>query len=129
LRRSLVIFQFVISIILITGVIVIYSQLNYIKNRDLGFAKDQQIILTFHTNDTRKKMDALATDLHQLPDVRSISRTSNTFGAASYYDWGVFLAGSNPADAIDQQNLFTDEHFVKTMNIKMAAGRKTSRKG
>jgi putative ABC transport system permease protein len=123
LRRSLVVFQFVISIILITGVIIIYSQLNYIKNRDLGFAKDQQIILTFHTNDTRKKMDALATDLQQLSEVRSISRTSNTFGADGYYDWGVFLSGTNPANAIDQQNLFADEHFVKTMGIKLANGR------
>lgn len=123
LRRSLVIFQFVISIILITGVIVIYSQLNYIKNRDLGFIKDRQIILTFHTNDTRKKMDVLAADLQQLADVRSISRASNTFGAGSYYDWGVFLSGTNPADAVDQQNLFTDEHFVKTMGIKMDGGR------
>ena len=123
LRRSLVVFQFVISIILITGVIIIYSQLNYIKNRDLGFAKDQQIILTFHTNDTRKKMDALAADLQQLAEVKSVSRASNTFGAGSYYDWGVFLPGTNPAEAIDQQNLFTDEHFVKTMGLKLANGR------
>ncbi|HEY4197305.1 MAG TPA: ABC transporter permease, partial [Mucilaginibacter sp.] len=123
LRRSLVVFQFVISIVLITGVIIIYSQLNYIKNRDLGFTKDQQIILTFHTNDTRKKMDALAADLQQLAEVRSISRASNTFGAGSYYDWGVYLPGTNPADAPDQQNLFADEHFVKTMGIKMVAGR------
>jgi putative ABC transport system permease protein len=122
LRRSLVVFQFVISIVLITGVIVIYSQLNYVKNRDLGFTKDQQIILTFHTDDTRKKMDALAADLQQLADVRSISRASNTFGADGYYDWGVFLSGTNPADAVDQQNLFTDEHFVKTMGIKMTGG-------
>lgn len=127
LRRSLVVFQFVISIILITGVIVIYSQLNYIKNRDLGFAKDQQIILTFHTNDTRKKMDALAADLQQLTDVKSISRASNTFGAGSYYDWGVYLSGTNPADAIDQQNLFTDEHFVKTMGMKLTGGRELMR--
>lgn len=123
LRRSLVVFQFVISIILITGVIVIYSQLNYIKNRDLGFVKDQQIILTFHTNDTRKKMDALATDLQQLAGVRSVSRASNTFGAENYFDWGVYLSGMNPADAIDQQNLYTDEHFIKTMGIKLISGR------
>jgi len=123
LRRSLVVFQFVISIILITGVIVIYSQLNYIKSRDLGFTKDQQIILTFHTNDTRKKMDALAADLQQLTDVKSISRASNTFGAENYFDWGVYLSGMNPADAIDQQNLYTDEHFIKTMGIKLIAGR------
>jgi putative ABC transport system permease protein len=123
LRRSLVVFQFVISIILITGVIIIYSQLNYIKNRDLGFNKDQQIILTFHTNDTKSRMDALATDLQQLAGVRSISRASNTFGAASYFDWGVYLAGMNPAEAVDQQNLYTDEHFVKTMGLSLAAGR------
>ena len=123
LRRSLVVFQFVISIILITGVIVIYSQLNYIKNRDLGFTKDQQIILTFHTNDTRNKMDALAADLQQLADVKSISRASNTFGAENYFDWGVYLSGMNPADAIDQQNLYTDENFIKTMGIKLIAGR------
>ncbi|QEC78600.1 ABC transporter permease [Mucilaginibacter ginsenosidivorax] len=123
LRRSLVVFQFVISIILITGVIIIYSQLNYIKNRDLGFDKDQQIILTFHTNDTKSKMNALATGLGQLAGVRSISRVSNTFGAEHYFDWGVYLSGMNPAEAVDQQNLYADEHFVQTMGLKLAAGR------
>jgi len=123
LRRSLVVFQFVISIVLITGIIIIYSQLNYVKNKDLGFEKDQQIILTFHTNDTRSKMYALASDLQQLSEVRSVSRTSNTFGAGEYFDWGVFLSGTNPADAIDQQNLYSDENFVKTMGLKIISGR------
>ncbi|WP_214071621.1 ABC transporter permease [Mucilaginibacter sp. dw_454] len=123
LRRSLVVFQFVISIILITGIIIIYSQLNYIKNRDLGFNKDQQIILTFHTNETQKRMDALAIDLQQLSEVRSISRTSNTFGANEYFDWEVYLPGTNPAEGIDQQNLYTDENFVKTMGVKIIGGR------
>ncbi|MCC8423879.1 ABC transporter permease [Mucilaginibacter sp. UR6-11] len=123
LRRSLVVFQFVISIVLITGIIIIYSQLNYINSRDLGFNKDQQIILTFHTNDTQKRMDAMASDLQHLSEVKSISRTSNTFGADGYYDWGVFLSGANAADAIDQQNLFSDENFVKTMGIKIVSGR------
>jgi putative ABC transport system permease protein len=123
LRRSLVVFQFVISIVLITGIIIIYSQLNYIKNRDLGFTKDQQIVLTFHTNDTQKKMNGLASDLQHLLEVVSVSRTSNTFGAGSYFDWGVFLPGGNGVDAIDQQNLYSDENFVKTMGIKIISGR------
>ncbi|MDB5155536.1 MAG: transporter permease [Mucilaginibacter sp.] len=123
LRRSLVVFQFVVSIILITGIIIIYSQLNYVKNRDLGFNKDQQIILTFHTNETQKRMDALAIDLQQLSEVRSVSRTSNTFGANEYFDWEVYLPGTNPAEGIDQQNLYTDENFVKTMAVKIIGGR------
>jgi putative ABC transport system permease protein len=52
IRRSLVVFQFVLSIVLITGIIVIYSQLNYVKNKDLGFDKDQKIGFTFYTNET-----------------------------------------------------------------------------
>jgi putative ABC transport system permease protein len=123
LRRSLVVFQFVISIVLITGIIIIYSQLNYIKNQDLGFNQDQQIVLTFHTNDTQKRMDALASDLQQLPEVRSVSRTSNTFGTTAYYDWQVYLPGTNPAEGIDQQNLYADENFVKTMGLKLISGR------
>ncbi len=47
IRRSLVVFQFVLSIVLITGIIIIYSQLNYIRNKDLGFNKDQTLIFNF----------------------------------------------------------------------------------
>ena len=49
IRRSLVVFQFVLSIILIAGIIIIYSQLNYIKNKDLGFDKNQKLIFSFYT--------------------------------------------------------------------------------
>jgi putative ABC transport system permease protein len=127
LRRSMVVFQFVISIILIISVIVIYSQLSFIKSRDLGFVKDRQIIVTFHTNETRGKMEALAADLKQLPEVNSVTSTSNTFGAASYYNWGVYTPGTNPAEATDQQNLFTDEYFVKTMGMRLIGGRELKR--
>src|SRR6202000_3465981 len=58
IRRSLVVFQFVLSIVLITGIIVIYSQLNYIKTKDLGFDKNQKLILSFYTGDTKSKMPA-----------------------------------------------------------------------
>ncbi len=47
IRRSLVVFQFVLSIVLITSIIIIYSQLSYIKNKDLGFDKKQKLIFQF----------------------------------------------------------------------------------
>src|SRR5262249_49796792 len=55
IRRSLVVFQFVLSIVLIAGIVVIYSQLNYIKNKDLGFDANQKLIFKFNTNDARDK--------------------------------------------------------------------------
>lgn len=123
IRRSLVVFQFALSIMLIASIIVIYSQLNYIKNKDLGFNKDQQLIFTFHTDDTRSKMPAFAEDLRKLAGVEDVSMANNYFGAPAYHDWGVWLAGGNMATSIDQSNLATDEHFVTAMGIRLVAGR------
>src|SRR3982751_4437115 len=77
IRRSLVVFQFALSIVLIAGIIVIYSQLNYIKNKDLGFDTNQKLIFNFHTDDSKNKMPALASDLKQLSEVKVVSRANN----------------------------------------------------
>jgi putative ABC transport system permease protein len=123
IRRSLVVFQFALSILLISSIIVIFSQLNYIKNKDLGFNKDQELIFSFHTDDTRSHMRAFAEDLRQLSGVQDVSMASNAPGAATYHDWGVWLAGGNAATSIDQANLSSDEHFIKTMGIDLVSGR------
>ncbi|MEO5582628.1 MAG: ABC transporter permease, partial [Saprospiraceae bacterium] len=76
IRRSLVVFQFILSILLISGIIVIYSQLNYIKNKDLGFDKNQKLIFTFHTDETRKRSPSFADNLRQLSDIKTVSRAN-----------------------------------------------------
>jgi putative ABC transport system permease protein len=124
IRRSLVVFQFVLSIVLIAGIIVIYSQLNYIKNKDLGFDKNQKLIFSFYTNETKSKMHVFANDLKELPEVKAVSLANNYLGSGGpYHDWGVYLPGGNPAAAIDQQNLASDENFVKTTGIQIISGR------
>jgi putative ABC transport system permease protein len=123
IRRSLVVFQFALSILLISSIIVIFSQLNYIKNKDLGFNKDQELIFSFHTDDTRSHMRAFAEDLRHLSGVQEASMASNAPGAATYHDWGVWLAGGSAATSTDQANLSSDEHFIKTMGIEVVSGR------
>jgi putative ABC transport system permease protein len=123
-RRSLVVFQFVLSIVLITSIIIIYSQLNYIKNKDLGFDKDHKLIFSFYTNETKSEMHAFANDLKNLSDVKTVSLANNYLGSGGpYHDWAVYLPGGNPAAAIDQQNLASDENFVKTTGIQILSGR------
>jgi len=123
IRRSLVVFQFVLSIVLITGIIIIYSQLNFIKNKDLGFDKDQKLIFNFYTEATQKKMGDLANDLRQLTDVKVVSKTDNYLSQFIPHDHGVYLAGSNMASAIDAQNIVTDENVIKANGIKIISGR------
>jgi putative ABC transport system permease protein len=123
IRRSLVVFQFVLSIVLITGIIIIYSQLNYIKNKDLGFDKNQKLILSFYTGDSQQKMTALSTDLQQLSEVKAVSRSNNYLSQFVGRDHGVFLSGGNESNAVDAQNIDVDEKFLKANGIKVISGR------
>lgn len=74
ISRLLVVFQFVLSIALIVSIIVIYSQLNYIQNKDLGFNKTQKLIFNFHTDDTINKMQSFVNDLRQLAEIKAVSK-------------------------------------------------------
>jgi putative ABC transport system permease protein len=123
IRRSLVVFQFVLSIEIITGIIIIYYQLNYIKNKDLGFDKEQTMVFTFHTNDARSKIRPFMNDLQELPEVKAVSRANNYLSQFVYNDIGVFLAGGNMTTSRDAPFMVSDENFVKANGIKLAAGR------
>jgi putative ABC transport system permease protein len=123
IRRSLVVFQFVLSVILIAGIIVIYSQLNYIEHKDLGFDKEQRLIFNFHTNDSKDKIDVFANDLRQLADVKTVSKANNYLGKFVPNDFSVYLAGGSEAAATDAQNMSTDEYFAKANGIKLISGR------
>jgi len=123
IRRSLVVIQFVLSIVLITGIIIIYSQLNYIKNKDLGFNKDQKLIFNFYTAETQKKMDDIANDLRQMADVRVVSKSDNYLSQFVPHDHGVYPPGGNMTTAIDAQNIVTDENVIKANGIKLISGR------
>ncbi len=123
IRRSLVVFQFVLSIVLITGIIVIYSQLNYIQSKDLGFDKNQKLIFGFYTEDTQNKMPGFINDIKQLAEVKAVSMSDNYPGQFVGRDHGVYLAGGNMTTATDVQNMLTDEFFVKATGIKLISGR------
>jgi putative ABC transport system permease protein len=123
IRRSLVVFQFVLSIVLITGIIIIYYQLNYIKTKDLGFEKDQRLIFTFHTNDALAKIKPLINDLRQLPEVKVVGKSSNYLSQFVYSDMPVFLAGGNISSSRDAQLMVSDQYFAKANGIKIISGR------
>lgn len=123
IRRSLVVFQFVLSIVLITSIIIIYSQLNYIKNKDLGFDKKQKLILSFYTDDAKGKMTALVNELHELSEVQGVTMSNYYLGEFVERDHGVYPPGGNMKTSIDAQNISADKYFVKVNGIQLISGR------
>ncbi len=123
LRRSLVVFQFVLSIILISSIVIIRRQLDYIQTRDLGFSKDQQIIFNFYTWATKKCAVYFALGLRQLPEISEASQTDNYPGGFHYADEHIYLPGAKGGVPVALQALSSDEHFLKTLGIPLISGR------
>jgi len=123
IRRSLVVFQFVLSISLITAIIVIYNQLAYIKEKDLGFDKNQKLIFSFYTADVQDQVPSFMNDLRQLAEIKVVSKANNYLGQPVPNGWEYSLAGGNAAVAQETKIMFTDEFFVKASGIHLLSGR------
>jgi len=123
IRRGLVVFQFVISIALISGIIVIYSQLRYIGRMDLGFDRDQELVFRFNTEDARSKIRPFMNDLGQLSEVRTSSNSSFYLTQVIPNDMPFYPAGGNAAAAQDAPFITCDEYFVKANGIRLLSGR------
>ncbi|MFD0751144.1 ABC transporter permease [Mucilaginibacter calamicampi] len=127
-RKSLVTFQFVITIIMISGSVIIYKQLNYFSNKDLGFNKAQT--LTFHINNrnVRGQTDALKQQLLQNPNIESVGVAGNPIGNNNIGggDFNLGADGKTTSGSKIVQNLIIDADFIPTLQIKMAAGRNFS---
>lgn len=123
LRNALVVFQFVISVMLIVGTGVIYRQLNYIQTKKLGFNKDQMLIV----NDAyalNNQVKAFKEQVLQLPNVESATVTSFLPTPSSRTDHTFFPVGQMHQDkGINMQKWSVDYDFVKTMGLQMASGR------
>ncbi|MDP3150641.1 MAG: ABC transporter permease [Ignavibacteria bacterium] len=124
-RSALVIFQFSISIILIIGTIVIYGQLQYIQNKNLGYEKEQLLVIR-KTDDIGQSIEAFKNDLRNNPFVKSVTNSNELPGM----NYGDNLYEAHSRGKIERQLLkrsFADFDFFQTFKMKMADGRYYSR--
>ena len=127
LRSSLVVFQFWISIILIIGTIVIYNQLKYIQNKDLGYNRDQVLVLE-NTDPIGGQAKAFQNELLKIPGVESFTMT----GFLPTSDWRsdspLFPEASlDEKSAVSSQIWTVDENYIPTLGMKIMKGRNFSK--
>ena len=123
LRKGLVIFQFTISIIMIIGTLVLFLQVRYLNNTDLGFNKDLLVVIDVNTGRARTNFETVKNEMAKIPTVKNVSVTSRVPG-----EWKTFRmvkiknrgAGDDPKVAY----LFgVDEDFMKTLDVQLLSGR------
>lgn len=127
LRSVLVVFQFATSIILITGTIIIYEQLNYIQNSNLGYQKDQVLIIN-DTYNLGHNVDAFKNEMLNVPGVISAT-TSGFLPIPSRRNFSAFYRDLNTVaeSGLTMQRWEIDYDYLKTLGIQIIKGRNFSR--
>jgi putative ABC transport system permease protein len=124
-RKGLVVFQFTISICLILAVIVIYQQLKFVNNQQLGFNKEQKLILPLGMGylNSEPSYLALRDELLKDPEIKEVSCGSAYPGVANLNDMLFYVDGKTTTDAEDVHLATIDNNYIQTMGFKVIAGR------
>ena len=127
-RKSLVTFQFVITIVLIAGSSILYWQLHYMLNKDLGFNKDQ--VLTFHipNESVRARTEDFKTQLLRDPFIEGAAVAGNPIGNNNIGSNGFQFEehGEIAQTRRNAQSFYIDADFLPTMQIRLVQGRNFS---
>lgn len=125
LRRTLVVLQFTISIALMVGTGIVYQQMRFIYTADLGYSREQVLTIQ-QTGATVGRTETFRNELLRHEDILSVGTSSTRLGQQ------LGRTTITPEGATAETNIIAsvmnaDEHFIPTMDMRMAAGRNFSR--
>ncbi len=122
LRRVLVVLQFFIAIFMIIGTIVVTSQIRFLKNKNLGFNKENLVVMEIQDSTFRSKIETFKKELLNNPDIEAVT---NSTGVPGQIEW-IQVMRIEQEDKMNDHAIImaqTDYDFVETMNMKIVKGR------
>src|SRR6185312_15766051 len=120
LRRGLVIFQFAISIFLMIGTAVVFLQLNYMRTSDLGFDRQQELVIDEH-NDVHKL--AFRQEVARLPNVLSAALSGSVPGEGDYTATSELENSREQMQSVIVDLTYVDFGYLEQYKMKLLAGR------
>jgi putative ABC transport system permease protein len=121
-RHAFMGFQFFASMVLISCSLIIYSQLNYVRNKGLGFNQEEIILIHIKNRGAiDEKFESLQTELLKIPGIRTVAGTSNVPGQT--FNQNPVFASADPEVRVNASEAWIDYDFFKTLDIKTAEGR------
>ena len=127
LRKGLVIFQFVIAIVLIISVITVSNQLNYMKSTDLGFDKNEKIVVPFKEEESLRQYGFFNNEIKKLKDINGTAGCAYYPSRVLMSDFLVYTAGNDMNSSQLMKINRVDDGFFPLLGIPILAGRNLSR--
>jgi len=121
-RRGLVIVQYGVSVMLITSVLVVSSQIKFVLNKNLGFQKEQVIYFNADGK-VGKNTDTFLAELQQIPGITSAAEFGHDLLGGMGRTTGLNWEGKDPETSIRFGNLEVGPNLIETFGIEMVQGR------
>ena len=126
-RKTLTIFQFTVSIILLIGMLLISRQMGYMSRRPLGFVKDHIVYVPLN-DDLLKHYEPFRQELLHNPSIAHMTATSSYVGRSPMWATsGIRWEGKEPDGSFSLNIIYADQDFAKTFHLELTAGRFFSR--
>ncbi len=125
LRNALIVFQFTVSVALIICTMIVNDQISYIKNAELGYEKENVLLIGLPTTEAKESVELLKTEFSKLPFVNNIAASSNVPANG-------FTSNGYIPEGFESPMMFyaldIDENFLETYGIDLIDGSNFSRK-
>ncbi len=122
-RKFLVVVQFVVSIALIQGILVINQQMDYMRQKKLGFEPEAKLVIPLNTSDAALNFQTLKEQFLQITDVEALGGTSTVPGTPNIEDMLIFGEGQNNDESVHANQIWTDPGYLPMMDFNLLKGR------
>ena len=129
-RKSLVVFQFTVSVILIAGTIIVLQQLTFMRNQDLGININQTLVIKGPgiTDSTYSdKLESFRTETRRITGVEDMTSSSNVPGNEIFWTQGIRRISGNTDVGMTVYNVGIDYDYIPSFDLKLLAGRNFSK--
>jgi putative ABC transport system permease protein len=123
LRKSLVVFQFVITITLISSIVIIQKQLSFIQSKSLGFNAEQVIMIPLRTSQASTQYASFKDAFAEIAGVRQVSGTNSLPSTPLSRDWALYKEGSDNDQSIRHEIVNVDQDYFQMLGVDIVAGR------
>jgi putative ABC transport system permease protein len=115
--------QFSISIVLIFSTLVVYAQIHYMKNKDLGFDAEQVVAIPLTSRSLRDKTETFKSEILRNPSIESASASFGTPASGVGSGRSFIPEGYPEGESIHMETLFIDYDFIETFGLTLVSGR------
>jgi putative ABC transport system permease protein len=125
LRRTLVIFQFLISAVLVLGTLVVIDQLRFMQQQDLGFAKDEIVVINAAraNSPNPNAYETFKNELKSLSAVEEVTFTNSLPGNPGWSGQVSYPDGKSGDAAVSVEYMAVDKTYIRTLGLELIAGK------